>query len=495
MKTRDVLVGMAVLSGIEGVLLNQFLPEWRPVGGVGRLLERFFLVNFVLYLVYKLVIYPNFLSPLRGLPEPKGNNIFTGNAIRMRSSKPPGDQIRKWNEEIPNDGLIRMRYFGGSDALLVTGEAHLKQILTDNNYDYQKQQEPAKILRKILGDGLILVEGQEHKFQRKHLLPSFTVQVIRELYPTFWQKAVEMTNMLKEETEKPEFEFGVWCTRVTLDIIGIAGFGRDFDSLRNHDDAFVEDYQNLLEPDPKKFVFFIACILLGTDFVVRLPFIKQLKELRRISKNLHDFAYNLAVERRAELNDPKISNEQKARRNDILSLLVKSNDFSDDELANQCLTMMAAGHETTSNTLGWCAYLLGEHPDIQEQLRAEIRANLPSPNKIGTETITAAMVDSLPLLSAVCNETLRLYPTVPMTGREAVKETAISGWKVPVGTVAFMSPWAINRSTRIWGETAQEFIPQRWIDANGKVNNTGGVKNNYSIMTFLHGPRSCIGQG
>ena len=81
--------------------------------------------------------------------------------------------------------------------LLITDEAALKTVLTENAYDYEKQPQTAKVLRKILGDGLILVEGQLHKFQRKHLLPSFTVQVIRELYPTFLQKAVELTNMLK----------------------------------------------------------------------------------------------------------------------------------------------------------------------------------------------------------------------------------------------------------------------------------------------------------
>jgi len=495
MKTRDALVGIALVSAAEALLINQFIPQLRPVGGVGRLLERFFLVNAFLYFIYSVAIYPAFFSPLRTLPRPKGGNLLTGNALKMRMSKPPGDQIRKWIEEIPNNGLIRLNYLFGADALIPTNEAMLKAIITDNNYDFEKQPRVAKILRKILGDGLILVEGQEHKFQRKHLLPSFTVQVIRELYPVFWSKAVELTHMLKEETAKPEFEFGVWCTRVTLDIIGIAGFGRDFGSLKDHNDPFVEDYQQLLEPDAKKLGFFIASVIFSPDLVMRIPGFPVAKELNRISKNLSEFAYNMSVERRAELNDPRTAATEKAKRKDILSLLVKSNDFSDRELANQALTMMAAGHETTSNTLAWCAYLLGEHPDIQAKLRAEIREHLPSPDKIGSEGITAAVIDGMPLLNAVCNETLRLYPTVPSTGRNTVKDTQLGGYTVPAGTAIFISPWAINRSTKIWGETAMEFIPDRWIDANGRPNNTGGVKNNYSIMTFLHGPRSCIGQG
>ncbi|KAI7315510.1 cytochrome P450 [Hortaea werneckii] len=495
MKTRDVLVAAAVFSALEAVALNAFAPHLRPAGGVGRLLERFFVANIILFFLYSILIRPYFVSPLRHIPGPKGGSLIFGHALQARRSKPPGDQFRRWMEEIPNDGLIRFRDSFGNDSVFPTSHATLKAVVTDNTYDYEKQENIVGTLRTILGDGLILVEGKEHKFQRKHLLPSFQVSVIRDLYPTFWAKACELTHMMKEETTKPETEFGVWCTRVTLDIIGIAGFGRDFNSLKNPDDEFVRDYQEVLEPHPQKAGWFLISILVSPAVALRIPFWEVPKKLKRISKSLYDFAYNMSKERRAELNGCKLPVDEKDKRNDILSLLVKSNDFSDNDLAHQVLTMMAAGHETTSNTLGWCAYLLATHPEIQTQLRDEIRTHLPSPDNVATETITAATVDSMPLLNAVCNETLRLYPVVPITSREVVKETMLGPYKLPVGTNVFIAPWAVNRNTGIWGKDAMEFIPQRWIDADGRVNNSGGVTSNYSIMTFLHGPRSCIGQG
>ena len=108
----------------------------------------------------------------------------------------------------------------------------------------------------------------------------------------------------------------------------------------------------------------------------------------------------------------------------------------------------------------------------------------------------ATVLESLPVLNAVCNETLRLIPTVPHTVRLAMKPTTILNHHIPAGTEIFITPWAINRSSELWGPNAEDFFPDRWIDAaTGKPNNAGGAESNYSLLTFLHRPRSCIGQG
>lgn len=198
----------------------------------------------------------------------------------------------------------------------------------------------------------------------------------------------------------------------------------------------------------------------------------------------------MVKERRARFAKDKTAAES---MNDILSLLVRSNDFDDHQLSEQVLTMMAAGHETTSSALSWCAYLLSLHPETQRKVREEVRAALPSPSS--GEAIGAAQIDALPLLNAVCLEVVRLYPTVPQTTRIAVNETHINGHVVPKETQISLVPWAINRSKHFWGADANEFRPERWINADGTNNKTGGSSSNYAQLTFLHGPRSCIGQG
>lgn len=105
------------------------------------------------------------------------------------------------------------------------------------------------------------------------------------------------------------------------------------------------------------------------------------------------------------------------------------------------------------------------------------------------------MLKQLPYLNGVMQETLRLFPTVPLTMREALRDTQIGDQFVPKGTEMVVSIWQVNRSPDIWGPDAGEFKPERWINADdGKANRHGGAKSNYDFLTFLQGPRSCIGQ-
>jgi cytochrome P450 len=145
----------------------------------------------------------------------------------------------------------------------------------------------------------------------------------------------------------------------------------------------------------------------------------------------------------------------------------------------------------------WAIYMLCLKPEIQTRLRKEIRENLPSMMESAPDAnITNTDIDNLPYLNAVCNEVLRYYAPVPMTMREASVDTTILGQKIPKGTTIMLVPAATNKDKAYWGEDAQEFDPERWLSSESAtgVNNNGGAKSNYNFMTFLHGPRSCIGQ-
>lgn len=184
--------------------------------------------------------------------------------------------------------------------------------------------------------------------------------------------------------------------------------------------------------------------------------------------------------------------------NDILSLMIRSNNFSDENLVDQLLTFLAAGHETTSSALTWATMLLSQRPEHQKKLRAEIYEHISSPNFLSDLTSgadIANVLENMPFLNGVCNEVLRLYPTIPTTARVAVRDTKIGYNLIPKDTMIFIVPWAINRSTKLWGPDAGEFVPERWIDpATGRATMNGGADSNYAFLTFLHGPRSCIGE-
>ena len=187
----------------------------------------------------------------------------------------------------------------------------------------------------------------------------------------------------------------------------------------------------------------------------------------------------------------KLDRKEKRVDVDILSVALESGGFSEEGLVNQMMTFLAAGHETTATTLTWVTYALCLHPEIQTRLREEIRANLTSISDDST-TVTSEMLDKLHYLHAVCKETLRLYSPVPLTMRETPKNTTILNQYVPKGTKIVMALSATNTSTELWGPDAAEFNPERWLGP-GKAN-SGSASSNYAFMTFLHGPRSCIGQ-
>jgi len=134
-------------------------------------------------------------------------------------------------------------------------------------------------------------------------------------------------------------------------------------------------------------------------------------------------------------------------------------------------------------------YMLCKHPSMQARLRQEVRANLPPLDD--DIPVTSEMLDKCHYLQAVCNEVLRFYAPLPLTLREAARDTSILGQYVPKGTTILIAVWAINQSTALWSD-AGEFNPDRWMGP-GKAN-SGGAGSAYSFMTFLHGPRSCIGQ-
>lgn len=369
-------------------------------------------------------------------------------------------------------------------------------------------------LGRILGIGILLAEGDEHKvsyltqkpklersddeylekqIQRKNLMPAFHYRHVKDLYTIFWSKSREMaeavTRIANKENdpvqgveEGPVVEMGSWASRATLDIIGLAGMGQNFNSLQDPNTELNRTYQTIFGtlPPPSPFLAMIAQFL-PSWILHRLPF-KQNREISAASLKIRSICRELVTSKKERMSGQKDSGI------DILSVALQSGGFTDENLVDQMMTFLAAGHETTATAMTWAIHTLAHHPDIQSRLRAEIRDHLP-PLSDTLTPVTASMLDSLPFLHAVCNEILRIHPPVVLTVREAARDTTIQGTLIRKGTRIILSPYAVNMSTSLWGPDPQAFDPERWLG-----NNNGGAESNYSFLTFLHGPRSCIGQ-
>ena len=135
----------------------------------------------------------------------------------------------------------------------------------------------------------------------------------------------------------------------------------------------------------------------------------------------------------------------------------------------------------------WATYALAQYPQVQKRLRDEVRAVLPSP--YGSEPVTSLDIDKVPYLTAVCNEVMRFYDVFVWTFREAIVDTELVGHKIPKGTQLVIPVASIHRDRSIWGDDADEFNPDRWLEKKN-----AGVTTNFAVMTFIHGPRTCIGE-
>ncbi|KAI8931731.1 hypothetical protein NX059_011374 [Plenodomus lindquistii] len=328
--------------------------------------------------------------------------------------------------------------------------------------------------------------------QRKLLMPAFSFRHVKDLYQTFWDKSQEMTDqMLASIKKNPDggsvVEIRDWASRATLDIIGLAGMGKDFDSLSNPDNELNEVYRQIFTRNRGAQLVQLLLSMLPYWLAVNLP-LKHNDEIGNAVRKIKEVARDLVKEKRAKLEKGEA---KESETTDILSVAMSSGGFSDEDLVNQLMTFLAAGHETTASALTWAVYCLCRHPDVQSKLREELRAELPSIRDRNTP-IASNEIDRLPYLNAVLQETMRIFPPVPLTLRETASDTTIQSHFIPAGTTIVICPWAINTSVHAWGPDARAFNPDRWLGP-GKAN-TGGAESNYDITTFLHGPRSCIGR-
>lgn len=276
-----------------------------------------------------------------------------------------------------------------------------------------------------------------------------------------------------------------WTSRATLDIIGLAGIGQDFGCLQDPDTEIMSAYRKVFQPTGQTKLLSLFGLVLPIWLLQAIP-MQRNDDLRTSAATIRRICRRLI-----QLKKANIEKQGKNSEIDIISVAIESKGFSEDNLVDQMMTFLAAGHETTASAMVWAVLALCRNPEYQLRLREEIRAHLPSPNDAGS-LVTSETFDKLHFLHAVCNEVLRLYAPVSLTTRETANDTSIVGQFVPAGTKIIIAASAINRSKTLWGPDAAEFNPDRWTGP-GRANN-GGAESNYSFMTFLHGPRSCIGQ-
>ncbi len=396
--------------------------------------------------------------------------------------------------DVENDGVMRYRMMFNAERIMVTSPKALAEVLVTKSYDFVKPPQFRYFLGQLLGIGILLAEGDEHKMQRKNLMPAFAFRHVKDLYPVFWRKANESVNAMAREVqakaagEKGDttvLETGGWESRATLDIIGIAGLGRDFGSIQDPNNKLAQTYAAVFVPNRQ---MQLISVILGEWFASILP----------VKRN-HDLVGARKLIRATCREMIHAKKEKLARKEpgelDILSVALESGGFTDENLVDQMMTFLAAGHETTATAMTWAVYQMCRHPEMQTRLREEVRAHLPLASDTDCRDVTALDIDHLPYLNAFCAESLRFNSPVSLSLRVAATDTTVLGHPVPKGTRVILPVAAVNRAEQLWGPDAANFNPDRWLPKfdGDRSAASGGASSNYAYMTFLHGPRSCIG--
>ncbi|KAF9429206.1 hypothetical protein BGZ76_001672 [Entomortierella beljakovae] len=470
------------------------------------------------FIVYKAYIYPNFLSPTRHIPGPpnkskhnKYNIPFLGHFLEILKDEAGIPQI-EWVEKY--GGIISYRSFLNSPRVFVADPKAIQHVLNTHSYKYPKNPRAVRVLSQILGEhGVLLVEGDVHKRQRKLLNPAFSVKHIKEMVPIMATPAELLAKQWlarvdQSESKSVEFDVTTDLGRATLDIIGTAGFGYNFNSLTEPDSELTKAYQELFDSGaslPQLLRAFIPYFNL-------LPTASNIKRQKAIN-TINNVTSNLIKEKRAEARAAAEADslksgtkEENLQSRDLMSILIRSNESAEDsdetrmnelELKDQIMTFLAAGHETTSVTVLWMLHVLSINPIIQTRVRDELLSEFGSPRPENVPSYDA--LNGLPYLSACVKELLRYIPPVPITSRMAGEDDTILGYDIPKGTPIFIAPATLHKLKSVWGEDVDEFKPERWIDptamADGNKTQTKFVTPDmmWAYQPFLSGPRNCIG--
>ncbi|KAJ3105921.1 hypothetical protein HK100_003797 [Physocladia obscura] len=295
-------------------------------------------------------------------------------------------------------------------------------------------------------------------------------------------------------------------SKPTLDIIGRAGFGYDFQSVKN---GLSSQYENVFKKAFESFTLPNAIIDLFFPFLNWIvPHRRKMKRgLAETEAGIREYCREIFETRKKEVLASDESGDNTECK-DLLSVLVRGNlaadvqdQLTDEEVMAQIMTFLVAGHETTSVSLTWTFDFLSNNPLTQKKLRQEVLEYLPAnaDNEYFVEYITSTKT----YLDAVCKESLRLVPSAPITSRRTNQDDTLDGYFIPKGTFISIVPGVNHRLPEYWGPDCLEFKPERWLHADSEkvegiddIESSGNTaeKSFGAYMPFLLGPRNCIGQ-
>ncbi|ORX53232.1 cytochrome P450 [Hesseltinella vesiculosa] len=367
----------------------------------------------------------------------------------------------------------------GNRAVCTNDPLVAKQFLKENEY-FTKKIAPTSLseVQKFAGDGLFTsdTDAGHWKLAHKLLMPAFSPRAIKAYQEEMGSIVLQTISILDQFQPNESYDVLAWMTKVTFETIGRIGFGYDFGLLDAKDappHPMIDAMNTLLELTVTRSQ--------QMEIMKYLPTASNLK-FDSCIKLMHKIVSDVIQERK---NGPDAANKDK----DLLGFMLNARDESDEGLTDenirdQVVTFLIAGHDTTANTLAWLFYELARHPDVQAKVLQEI-ANVG----ITHDTLpTVEQVNSLKYTMQVIKETLRMYPPVRDLPKFARKECVIPyGYKVPGETPLIVYVYGIHHNEAVY-PNSYHFDPDRFTSEEEEKRSSS------AWLPFSTGPRACIGR-
>lgn len=392
---------------------------------------------------------------------PRGRFIFGSMADLQR------DRLTFSMELARNYGDVAFFRMGPLPLYMVYHPDGIRHILVDNKRNYDKNTPVFGLLKGLLGNGLLLSDGDFWLRQRRLMQPIFHRERINgfarimtgaaDKILTEWQPYAGGNQVLDVSREMMRLTLDIACRSLfSMDI------QRETSAVAGAVDVFLED-----------FTFRFDHPFYPPE---RVP-TPHNRRFRGAVAVLDRIVYGMIARRRQDTGS----------YDDMLSLLLEARDeetgegMTDKQIRDELVTLLTAGHETTANALTWAFYLLSTHPDVERRLHAEVDAVL------GGRTPQADDLAKLEYTRRVIDETLRLYPPAWITNRHAVEADQVCGYDIPKGATVSVSPYVTHRLPEFW-ENPEGFDPERFTLDKVKA------RPMFAYFPFGGGPRMCIGK-
>lgn len=365
--------------------------------------------------------------------------------------------------------------------ILTIEPENLKTILSLNFKSYGVEEE-RKGVGLLLGDGIFMTDGASWQHSRSMLRPNFVRSQVGDL-PMFETHVKQLTAAIPRDGSTVDLQ-GLFL-RLTLDIATEFLFGTSTNSLApsNSDDSsikFAKSFDYCSDPLKDASMWDIWKVFLP-DW-----------QYRRECRSVHEFADTL-IEKSLPMHASYESKKASSAAAQYVFLYELMSQTSDKvKIRYELLNILVAGRDTTASLLSIVWLQLSKHPEILARLREDVDA-------LDGEIPSLEQLRNMKYLRAVLNESLRLYPVIPHNSRKALEDTflPVGGGKdgtspvfVPKGHTVQWSLFAMHRRKDLYGEDADLFKPERWLDQNDRK----GLRVGWEFLPFNGGPRVCIGQ-